>query len=59
MHFVAMMSGTSSPPPPFLSSAQPARALVIAIGKLKWPYCHIHVDRRLKAHSLMFFNSSD
>lgn len=49
MHFVAMMPGT----------LLPASALVIVIGKWKWPYCHIHVDRRLKAHSIMFFKCSD
>lgn len=51
MHFVAVTSG--------IFFLLPARALVIVIGKLKWLYCHIHVDRHLKAHSVMFFNSSD
>lgn len=59
MHFVAMTSGTYFFFFFFSLFAQPARALVIVIGKLKWPYCHIHVGRRLKAHSVMFFNSSD
>lgn len=36
----------------------PAAALVIAIGKQKWPYCHIHADRPPTAHSTMF-NSSE
>lgn len=50
MQFVAMAFGIL---------LAPATALGIAIGKWNWPYCHIHVDRPLKAHSVMFFNSSE